>query len=352
MKLQNIKMENVRGFTKKLINLMDTESNQPLSAVVLLGDNGCGKSTVLKAIVHCLTTFNPAYGGELFDETDIHVGKDYMNIDLEVSFNDVELKQLTSESGSKIIIEKLSVGKHTRGDKPTDYYLIHDDNESANVTEDFHEFLNVFKSPSFDGALIFYFDTFRFLPKIKIDGPNANPSPQNVKEKSLASSVLNNETVNNKFLQVKQWLVNLDFKRLKNPTYENEADFDHVINSFNMLFSPYSFSTIADNGDILFTHNSEIIEMNKLSDGFKNILIIVGEIFYRLYLSNTKHQRFYEKEAIILIDEIDCHLHPKWQINLVSYLKQLFPNCQFIVTTHSPIILTNMRECEIIRLEG
>ena len=57
------------------------------------------------------------------------------------------------------------------------------------------------------------------------------------------------------------------------------------------------------------------------------------------------------KEFIqILIDEIDCHIHPKWQKNIIPGLKRLFPNCQYIVSTHSPYILSSVQEYEILQI--
>lgn len=74
--------------------------------------------------------------------------------------------------------------------------------------------------------------------------------------------------------------------------------------------------------------------------------------FFRLYSSDPHNSKFYEKEAVILIDEIDCHIHPKWQRNLLPYLVKMFPNCQFILTTHSPFIIENLEDEQIIKLEG
>ena len=89
-----------------------------------------------------------------------------------------------------------------------------------------------------------------------------------------------------------------------------------------------------------------------LSDGFKSIFVIITAIILRLALASEdeKTELFYEKEAIILIDEIDCHIHPKWQKNILPAFRVLFPNCQFIITTHSPFILQSLNEYEIIKL--
>ncbi|MBK7436994.1 MAG: AAA family ATPase [Saprospiraceae bacterium] len=54
----------------------------------------------------------------------------------------------------------------------------------------------------------------------------------------------------------------------------------------------------------------------------------------------------------ILIDEIDLHLHPSWQVKIVKALKTTFPNVQFIVTTHSPLVLSSVKRGEIIALSN
>ncbi len=56
--------------------------------------------------------------------------------------------------------------------------------------------------------------------------------------------------------------------------------------------------------------------------------------------------------AVVLIDEIDVHLHPKWQRVIVEALKDLFPHCQFIATTHSPFVVQTARDGEVIKLDG
>ena len=57
-----------------------------------------------------------------------------------------------------------------------------------------------------------------------------------------------------------------------------------------------------------------------------------------------------EMEGLVLIDEIDIHLHPTWQVNLIEALKKTFPRLQFVVTTHSPMILPGLKKEEILRI--
>jgi predicted ATP-binding protein involved in virulence len=54
-----------------------------------------------------------------------------------------------------------------------------------------------------------------------------------------------------------------------------------------------------------------------------------------------------QEEAIVLVDEIDLHLHPAWQRDIISFLSKVFPNVQFIVTTHSPLVVQSMNEVNL-----
>ncbi|MDQ1835580.1 AAA family ATPase [Massilia scottii] len=77
----------------------------------------------------------------------------------------------------------------------------------------------------------------------------------------------------------------------------------------------------------------------QLSDGEKCMLALVGDLARRLTLLNTGLSDPLLGSGVVLIDEIDLHLHPRWQRTVVRSLEKSFPNCQFIVSTHSPQIL-------------
>lgn len=86
-----------------------------------------------------------------------------------------------------------------------------------------------------------------------------------------------------------------------------------------------------------------------LSDGYRNVVGLVADIAFRMASLNPHlgEQAIMETPGIILIDEIDLHLHPKWQRHIVSDLKRTFPKIQFIVTTHSPFIIQSLHEGEL-----
>lgn len=88
---------------------------------------------------------------------------------------------------------------------------------------------------------------------------------------------------------------------------------------------------------------AEKFPVRMLSDGEKGIISLVADIAYRMALLNPNLlDNVLETPGIVLIDEIDLHLHPSWQKRIVGDLNRIFPNIQFILTTHSPSILANI----------
>lgn len=81
------------------------------------------------------------------------------------------------------------------------------------------------------------------------------------------------------------------------------------------------------------------IRVDLLSDGEKCTLAMFGDLARRLALANPSRENPLEGEGIVLIDEIELHMHPSWQRKVLKVLREIFPNIQFIVTTHSPQIL-------------
>lgn len=79
--------------------------------------------------------------------------------------------------------------------------------------------------------------------------------------------------------------------------------------------------------------------VDQLSDGEKCTLALLGDIARRVAMANPCRENPMEGSGIVLIDEIDLHMHPAWQRRILSVLRELFPNIQFLITTHSPQIL-------------
>lgn len=87
----------------------------------------------------------------------------------------------------------------------------------------------------------------------------------------------------------------------------------------------------------------ERLIVNQLSDGEKCLMALVGDIARRMAMANPVRGNPLEGEGIILIDEIDLHLHPMWQRMIIPKLTAVFPNCQFLISTHSPHVITHVQ---------
>ena len=93
---------------------------------------------------------------------------------------------------------------------------------------------------------------------------------------------------------------------------------------------------------------------SELSDGYRNTLSLIADIAYRMAVLNPQLLADVTKKTpgVVLIDEIDMHLHPIWQKNILRTLQNVFPLVQFIVTTHSPSVISSARAEELLILDG
>lgn len=97
----------------------------------------------------------------------------------------------------------------------------------------------------------------------------------------------------------------------------------------------------------------EKLQFRQLSDGYRNIIGMVADIAYRCIKLNPHlgEKAVKDTPGIVLIDELDLHLHPNWQRRIVNDLKKAFPKIQFIATTHSPFIVQSLKSDEIWNLD-
>ena len=105
--------------------------------------------------------------------------------------------------------------------------------------------------------------------------------------------------------------------------------------------------------ELVYSNGEETLPIRLLSSGFRNLLGMVFDIAYRMAVLNPDllNEITRETPGIVLIDEIDMHLHPNWQWRVVDALKKTFPKVQFIATTHSPIIIASCRDEKLITLQ-
>lgn len=115
---------------------------------------------------------------------------------------------------------------------------------------------------------------------------------------------------------------------------------------------------MSQSGDLIRSHSFEFAFAEQktkipavwLSQGYQSTIAWIVDLIGQIYLDAGEPISLEDMEGIVLIDELDLHLHPTWQARLVPVLKRVFPNMQFIVTTHSPMLLPALERHEIVML--
>lgn len=92
--------------------------------------------------------------------------------------------------------------------------------------------------------------------------------------------------------------------------------------------------------------------VHNLSAGYQSVLCLVMELAYRTALLNPSLDSLENLEGVVLIDEIDMHLHPRWQWKILGALRATFPKVQFIIATHSPIVISSAEDSKLILMEN
>lgn len=90
--------------------------------------------------------------------------------------------------------------------------------------------------------------------------------------------------------------------------------------------------------------NDHCLPLSYYSDGFRNLLFLIIDLVWRASQLNSWlsfNDLIREIEGVVMIDEVDLHLHPRWQAKAIPLLQQLFPQVQFFITTHSPTVVAN-----------
>lgn len=103
--------------------------------------------------------------------------------------------------------------------------------------------------------------------------------------------------------------------------------------------------------ELVYKDVQEEIALSKLSAGYQSLLWMMMDLAYRAAILNPELNDFSQVQGTVLIDEVDMHLHPKWQWNIIKALSTTFPDVQFIIATHSPIVISSAKEANVILLD-
>lgn len=151
------------------------------------------------------------------------------------------------------------------------------------------------------------------------------------------------------------WCKQMEWNTVKQKKVpENYENFRTIISHFMSIMNDDHFTEVIfdlNTEKLLYVEESEFKEIEDLSAGYQSILNLVIDLAYRMAILNPNmKQRMNGVEGIVLIDEIDSNLHPKWQWRMIEALTETFPNVQFIAATHSPIIVSSCKNANIISI--
>ena len=157
-----------------------------------------------------------------------------------------------------------------------------------------------------------------------------------------------------RFEGVKGWFVNrfLYSTHKGSLSPQQMSNYQLAVKCFSIINPTYSFSNVlASSNDIMVRTPQGEIYYEYLSSGFKSILYLLFSIIKEIEFRFKEHHLTAEQfDGIILIDEVEIHLHPEWQEQIIQILKNTFPNSQFIITTHSPHVIQTADSNQIMAL--
>ena len=143
---------------------------------------------------------------------------------------------------------------------------------------------------------------------------------------------------------VSAWLPQLQGKDVR--------QYEEVLDLFGKLLPEDTRLTQAtDNGEVIFSQRGVDVPFSALSDGYRAYLGWIGDLLYHLVTVCPKDKNLIDLCGVVLLDEVDLHLHPSWQRTVIGQVSQALPNLQFILTSHSPIITGTLEAANIFVME-
>jgi hypothetical protein len=135
---------------------------------------------------------------------------------------------------------------------------------------------------------------------------------------------------------------------LRDLQYKNPAKFDAAVRALRIVLMLKDDALVETDGDdIMIDTGQGRTPLEKLSVGYKSVIAMAIDIIRELF---TYYDNIENAHAVVLVDEIETHLHPRWKLRIVGLLRQAFPKVQFILTTHDPLCLRGMYQGEVFVL--
>ncbi|MGN6297381.1 MAG: AAA family ATPase [Ginsengibacter sp.] len=328
MLIKKLTLTNFRAYTQA-----EFEFQQGLN--LLVGINGVGKTSVLDALRICLSVIYPEISEtkqrkESFKETDIKFGADYLQVSCDFTHLSINYNLLIVKRKETIVkLEKENPSKR-------DEYKAVPDEEVITPKIDIGD--KDYSNAGNDPIGIFFSTKRSLVEDTKISKSVAQAGQAAAHAEALSENrVFNLRTFTDWYRAQKA--LSIEDVRIG----ENLAAIHSVVESFLPGFHNLREIEIDNKFELCIDKNDVALSIRQLSDGEKGILSLAIEIARRLVLANPVWEDPIKLgDGVVLIDELDLHLHPKWQRSIVTNLTRTFPHLQFITTSHSPQIIPSL----------
>lgn len=331
MKVNYIDINNFRG-----ISNLRMEFQEHIN--ILIGVNGVGKSSILDVLAIMLSRFicricSTRGTGRLFSNNDIRYGTSLLRSAISITYQETPLNWAVSKSRTKVSdsVPPQKIGNLT------------EIKEIANAVISSLE-----ENPQASVPIAVFYPVNRSVIEI----------PLRVKKKHIFNQISAYDLAltggRNDFRLFFEWFRNRE--DLENETIREDRNYiDHQMKAVRKVIEDFvGLSELRVRRSPLRMEakkNEKFLNIGNYSDGEKCFLALVGDLARRLAVANPLYDNPLEGSGVVLIDEIDLHLHPQWQRMVIPKLKSVFPNCQFIVSTHSPQIISEAEASEIFALK-
>lgn len=362
MQIQSFSLKNIGQFQDLSVSLAPTQ-DYPSNITVFIGNNGSGKTSLLKSVATALTWFVARLKHDKSNGTPIPESVILNTANaaaVEIIVNDQNLRQQRQAYTWRITKNRTARKAEfstylSELNQLTDYYKqwLGDDDQSSLPLIAFypversvidiplkirekHQFLQI---DGYDNALNNAVDFRRFFEWFR-----DREDVENEFIKDLILRIKQDANDEELFRKVDQYnsgkFKDVQLEVVRQAIYAFMPDFKNLQVSRKPRLA------------MIIDKNDKTLNVSQLSQGEKSLMALVGDIARRLAMMNPKLDNPLHGKGIILIDEIDMHLHPQWQRSIIQRLQTTFPNCQFILTTHSPLVISDTQNILVYDLDG
>lgn len=341
MRIDRISLTNMRLVgeqTKELV--LDSTKN----VVILLGDNGFGKTTILDAMATIMAPYSAQFPGIAdyqLSDLDVHINRQgrrakFLTVEAELSDNGIVMRSVRYRKGTQTPpkanyeqMKQMAIAKKNAilaGEQNVELPLFAyygTGRGQFQVPERRRGFQQAFERwDCYKSAINPETDFKRFFGWFDLMEDQERRDREKLRDFNYKSPVLN---------AVRRALSEI-VTSYRNPRIETRP-------------LRFIMDRVDPDGS---THE---LRIEQLSEGYKIVIAMVADLAARMAEANPDMDNPLNSTGIVLVDEVDLHLHPRWQRDILSQLTKVFPNIQFVVSTHSPVIVVGAAEiAQVINL--